>query len=31
MTKIARAVKAALAVRTKGTRNIWRWVWYHQI
>jgi hypothetical protein len=31
MAKIARAVKAALAVRTKGTRQIWRWVLYHQI
>lgn len=31
MAKIARAVKAALAIRTRGTRNIWRWVHYHQI
>jgi hypothetical protein len=31
MTKIARAVKAALAVRTKSTRSFWRWVFYHQI
>lgn len=31
MAKFARAVKAALAIRTKGTRQIWRWVHYHQI
>lgn len=31
MAKITRAVKAALAIRTKGVRQIWRWVYYHQI
>lgn len=31
MIKIARAMKAALAIRTRGTRQIWRWVLYHQI
>jgi hypothetical protein len=31
MAKFARAVRAALAIRTKGTRQFWRWVHYHQI
>jgi hypothetical protein len=31
MAKIARAVKTALAIRTKGARQFWRWVYYHQI
>lgn len=31
MTKIARAVKAALAIRSKGGAQWWRWVEYHQI
>lgn len=31
MVKIARAVKAALAIRNKGVRQIWIWVQYHQI
>ena len=31
MAKFARAVKAALAVRTKGTHNWWIWYLYHQI
>jgi hypothetical protein len=31
MAKIARAAKAALAVRTKGISNFWRWYLYHQI
>jgi hypothetical protein len=31
MAKIARAVKAALAIRSKGVRQIWVWKMYHQI
>lgn len=31
MAKIARAVKTALSIRSKGTRNFWRWVLYHNI
>jgi hypothetical protein len=31
MAKIARAVKAALAIRSNGTRQIWVWKMYHQI
>jgi hypothetical protein len=31
MVKIARAVKAALAIRSKGAHQFWRWVLYHQI
>ena len=31
MVKIARAMKAALAIRGKSVRQIWRWVHYHQI
>lgn len=31
MAKIVRAVKAALAIRTQGTRQAWRWLIYHQI
>jgi hypothetical protein len=31
MAKIARAMKAALAIRTKGVHQFWRWVYYHQI
>ena len=31
MTKIVRAVKAALAIRTKGTCQFWQWEFYHQI
>lgn len=31
MTRIARAVKSALSIRTRGTRSFWRWVFYHQI
>lgn len=31
MVKIARAVKAALAIRSKGTAQWWRWVHYNQI
>jgi hypothetical protein len=31
MARIARALKAALAIRTKGTRQFWRWVYYHNV
>ena len=31
MAKIARAVKAALSIRTKGTSEFWRWELYHDI
>lgn len=31
MAKIARAFRAALAIREKGAHQIWRWVHYHQI
>lgn len=31
MAKIARAVKAALAIRGKGIRQMWVWKMYHQI
>jgi hypothetical protein len=31
MTKIVRAFKAALALRSKGATQYWRWVHYHDI
>ena len=31
MAKIARAVKAALAIRTGSKHQFWRWVYYHDV